>query len=235
MEKISKSVNEPKCLTDFKESRKIDGKPQTTTYKELPGDIKDEYKKALLSEQFFLCAYCNVLLVDSKEELKRMKIEHWKPQSKCEQDDNYGTIDCDDLNHQNMLLVCAGENQNPRYNHCDSARTEGSELTIKPQDKDYYFEKQLKYHDSRLIPQTEDKAIEHDLDYELNLNNDDMIDKRRYALDAVIKEILKVGKDKIDKKILLEKFSKPDSRNKKKQYCTYIRTYLFEKLTTSQK
>ncbi|KIO51603.1 HNH endonuclease family protein [Flavobacterium hibernum] len=218
MEKIIKLGTDPVPLDSFKKAR-IDegGEFRATTYLDFVNPEKNSYKKVLLEEQFYLCAYCNKLL--SEENLHHLKIEHWYPQSLCKKDANYKTINAADILHSNMLLVCNGESVNPKYRHCDSSRTPKKMLTIKPQDSGYSFDLFLRYEGGKLI------SSDHDINIdikELNLNHEDLMYKRRIVLDQFRKILLSLNRNSINKVALLKKYSNPNSEGRKAQYCTLI-------------
>jgi len=219
MEKISKAYADPASLNSFKNGRvDEEGKAMKTTYSNLQNPEKNAYKLELLKEQFYLCAYCNKLLSDDEENLHHLKIEHWYPQHFCETEMHYGTIEGLDLNHSNLLIVCDGESANPRYRHCDSSRTPGTKLKVKPQDTDYNFFLTFKYEGTTLV--TADEDIHNDINDELNLNHDDIKYKRRIALDMFRKLIFGIGKGSVNKEALLNKYSNPFKDGRKAEYCT---------------
>jgi hypothetical protein len=64
------------------------------------------------------------ILHSQEENLHQLKIEHWNPQSLCRQElGNYNTANGRDVSHENMLIVCSGENANPNLRLCDTSRT----------------------------------------------------------------------------------------------------------------
>ncbi|HAY3544429.1 TPA: hypothetical protein JRX92_002814 [Elizabethkingia anophelis] len=222
MEKIVKSHSDTDSLSNFKAKRIYEetGKPMPTVYNDLTNPDKNEYKKDLLKEQYYLCAYCNKLLDDDEESLHKLKIEHWYPQTLCKAEPNYNTVDGLDLAHQNLLIVCNGENVNPNYNHCDSSRTPGKVLTIKPHSQEYETFNNIIYEGSKIDCINAD--IKDDIEKELNLNHDDLIQKRRIVLDQFRKQIMNLGKQTINKQSLITKYSTPNREGKKRQYCTII-------------
>lgn len=221
MEKIVKASVNPAPLHSFKKGRiNGEGEPMKTIYTDLQNPEKNLYKKELLKEQFYLCAYCNKSLLDDEESLYHLKIEHWYPQHFCKQEPYYETVDGMDLQHSNLLIVCGGENANPKYRHCDSSRTPNTKLVIKPHDINYTFDKVFRYEGAKII--SDDKAIQNDIDKELNLNDPDLQHKRFIALGAFRKLILSFGKKGVNKKKLMEKYSNPFSDGKKAEYCTLL-------------
>ena len=123
-----------------------------------------------------------------------------------------------DVAHENMLLVCPGENTNPDFRHCDSSRAPSTPLTIKPQDIDYRFENIFTYEGGAL--KTENVDIQYDINTELNLNDDMLVYRRNIVLSQFRKQL--PAKNLIDKNALVKKYSTPNKENKKRQYCTLI-------------
>lgn len=222
MEKIVKSSSELNSLAQFKAKRVYEGTgaPMATVFSDLQNPEKNTYKKELLAEQYYLCAYCNTLLEDDEDTLHKLKIEHWYPQTKCEDMPNYKTVNGLDLAHNNMLIVCNGESMNPKYRHCDSSRTPGNELIIRPHSPEFMTFDYLSYDGGKILCLKDE--IHNDINIELNLNHDDIIQKRRIVLDQFRKQILILGKNNINKEALLTKYSTPNREGKKRQYCTLI-------------
>lgn len=78
--------NEPESLLKFRRKNK-----SYSNLHESP-DIKRELKKSLLSEQGYICCYCECQISEDKSH-----IEHIKPQSKYKESD---------LSYENMLVSC---------------------------------------------------------------------------------------------------------------------------------
>ncbi len=222
---ITKVQPGPQPLQDFKTDTQLLGVGSPCNYDLLRKPHMNNYKRALLQEQYYLCAYCNRNLDEYSEEekLHHLKIEHWYPQSLCRQDfANYNTVNGRDVSHENMLIVCPGENVNPNFTHCDTSRTPLRTLTIKPQDPNYLFENVFSY-DSGLL-KTENANINTDINQELHLNEDMLVYRRNIVL-SQFKSLLP-SKNQINKNQLLLKYSTPNRENKKREYCTLIMYFI---------
>ena len=217
---ITKVQPDPQSLQGFKAGTQLLSAGSSCNYTLLVNPQKNDYKLALLEEQHYLCAYCNRNLDEYSEmnKLHHLKIEHWYPQSLCQAEAHYNTPNGRDVAHENMLIVCPGENVNPKFTHCDSSRTNGSTLTIKPQDPAYRFENVFKYEGGAL--KSNNVQIQADVNNELNLNDDMLIHRRNIVLNQFIKSL--PPKDIIDKQILIQKYTTPNRENKLKEFCTII-------------
>lgn len=217
---ITKVQLDPQPLQNFKAGTQLLGEGSPCNYTMLVNPQKNDYKLALLEEQHYLCAYCNRNLDEysAVENLHHLKIEHWYPQSLCEDEPFYNTPNGRDVAHENMLIVCPGENVNPKFTHCDSSRTDGNTLTIKPQDPVYQFENIFSYEGGRL--KSHIVAIQTDVDSELNLNEDILRLRRNIVLDQFIKAL--PPKHNINKQALIQKYSTPNRANRLKEYFTII-------------
>lgn len=80
-------------------------------------------REQLLEEQKYLCAYCGqkILMVENEYGNAQMKTEHFNPQN--------GTPE-NDLDYQNLLACCLGNDKKKGENHCDSMKGDGKLLAI---------------------------------------------------------------------------------------------------------
>jgi uncharacterized protein (TIGR02646 family) len=160
MKYIEKNLtNEPFSL---KEQRSTPG----STFDDLN---KKDIRDALLSEQGFLCAYCNQRISNELDRIGRpkTKIEHYSPQSEDERMR---------MNYLNMIGVCQGNQGSPKKNqHCDSSRG-NQNLTINPMNPD--CEELIKYDTTGHI-YSENDIINDDLNIVLNLNHEKLLSWRK--------------------------------------------------------
>lgn len=217
---ITKAQAEPQSLVDFKANTQLLGAGSKCNFTMLVNPQKDDYKLQLLEEQHYLCAYCNRNLDEYSEKgkLHHLRIEHWYPQTLCKGEANYDTPNGRDVAHENMLIVCPGQNINPNFTHCDSSRTPGSTLTIKPQDPAYRFDNVFTYEGGVL--KTEIDLIQSDVKNELKLNEDMLVLRRNIVLNQFIKSL--PPKNTINKATLIQKYTTPNRENRLKEYCTII-------------
>lgn len=133
---------------------------------------KDELRASLLSEQGNICCYCMQRIRDDK-----MKIEHWRSQ------DEYPELQ---LNYQNLLGACEGNQGSPKHlQHCDTKKG-NIEITINPTDNHKKCEEIIKYHPSGEI-YSDDETINNDLNKTLNLNMQTLVNNRKIVLDEIIR------------------------------------------------
>lgn len=96
---------EPREFTDWKSLANEDWKP---AYSNLPGEIKKAVKEALMTEQGFICCYCERQLIYHDSH-----VEHLRPQS-----DPLG----DPLDFGNMLCSCQNQLKKGEPRHCGNLK-----------------------------------------------------------------------------------------------------------------
>jgi len=167
-----KQSHEPATLKEYRE---------TTPNASYKGFVDQEHKlkKALLKEQGALCAYCmrRISLKHNKALKKpRVEVEHYLPQE---------THPDKDLDYNNMLGVCNGDLGHGE--HCDKSKKEKKLQTLNPLDKN--CEKLVTYNSNGDIKAIADrKNVLSDIEL-LNLNDQNLIDARRNAIDLAIKRM----------------------------------------------
>ena len=170
--------NEPASL---KKKRSTPGSPPFDSCN------KDDIRRALLKEQGYLCAYCMQRISEETDEngYPVTKIEHYQVQS----GDNSLQ-----LNILNMLAVCRGnEGEAKKLQHCDTSRGNQS-LTINPMNEN--CEQLVEYETSGEIF-SKNGAVQNDLANVLKLNNQRLVEYRKYAIDAArLAMIGRAGKNK---------------------------------------
>ncbi len=163
-------VNEPRSLTDYRNT-------PNATYAELHGEIKQELREALGSEQGFICAYCMARIEPTNE---RMVIEHYIPQIRHSNSPyNEQTHRGNQLNYYNLLGTC----QQPR---CCSGIRGNMPLTINPMDVS--CERLVQFgSDGRAY--SADVRAQTDIDNTLKLNDQTLKDNRQSIIDAARKKL----------------------------------------------
>lgn len=156
--------------------------PSLSEYKRTPNatydgfSAKNDVRDALIQEQKGLCAYCsgriaNIWNADLND--YKTTIEHYKSRT------DFPNLQ---LEYSNMLGVCNGTISGNSKNilHCDKKR--GSKiLTINPLSKN--GELQIKYSLNGIIS-SENDAIQHDIDVNLNLNVRHLVQNRKMLIDT---------------------------------------------------
>ncbi|HFI0796163.1 TPA: retron system putative HNH endonuclease [Streptococcus suis] len=151
------------------------------SYKGMPSDVKEILKKSLLDEQQELCAYCMRKITSDD-----MKIEHYYSQS------SYSDLE---LEYSNLLAVCKGfEGRSHEQQTCDTKKG-NRELTISPLNRGHMST--ISYKTDGTI---QSELYANDLNEILNLNQDELKEGRKSALNAFQKFISKKCKEKSMKK-----------------------------------
>ncbi len=104
MKRIIKQ-REPQALLDWKGQGNAAWQP---SYAALRGAEKEMVKKSLMSEQGFLCCYCERRLTDEDSH-----IEHLRPQS---------DLQCDPLDYGNLLCSCQQQIARGDPRHCGNLK-----------------------------------------------------------------------------------------------------------------
>ncbi|MCP4134575.1 MAG: TIGR02646 family protein [bacterium] len=138
---------------------------------------KDDLRQSLLDEQGDICCYCMQRIKNDS-----MKIEHWKSQSGFSEYQ---------LQYNNMLGACQGNEGNPgNLQHCDTRKGD-TDITINPLDKNCEnCENLVKYRKNGEI-YSDDEEICNDLDITLNLNNQTLVQNRKKTLDIALDHMKK--------------------------------------------
>ncbi|MBX9257289.1 TIGR02646 family protein [Desmonostoc muscorum CCALA 125] len=217
MKRIIKGI-EPPCLLKH---RQIPG----ATYEGY--HPKEPLKKALLTEQGYICCYCMQRISE-----ENMEIEHNKPWS-----DNPEL----QLDYKNLIASCSGNRGHGKKNlHCNGrkgdyeATTRNYQMTLNPADSKN-CENYIKYSSTgKILSISDDDIINNELNNILNLNFQTLIDNRTTALGAVIDALNKKfpnktwSKEAIRKK--LKEYSSKDGDGKYSEYCQYVIGYFKKRL-----
>ncbi len=110
---------EPEDFTKWKALKNDEWSP---TYSKLSGDIKSIVKTALMTEQGYLCCYCERRLTDNDAH-----VEHFRPQH---------NKSFDSLDFSNMLCSCQNQLKKGEPRHCGNLKDDwfDEELLISPLD-----------------------------------------------------------------------------------------------------
>lgn len=118
-----------------------------------------KFREALLKEQKFVCAYCGqeILCVENDHGKAQMKTEHFSPQD--------GTTE-NDLDYENLLACCKGNDDKKGENHCDSMKGEGilayvqNPATIKVRDDEIIYQVNIRQEEVLLFSSNDMKNQE---------------------------------------------------------------------------
>jgi len=220
MKYIPKDIkNEP---TSLKETRSTPG----STY----GDCnREDIRVALLKEQGYICAYC-MKRIDNRvndKGLPNTRIEHYQAQNPDEpQRDNELQ-----MNFLNMLGVCDGREGKPKHDQTCDKRRGNDTLTIDP--RKAFCEQLIAYGDGTIYSDNEN--IDQELNDVLGLNNQNLINERKYVRKKVRETLNSYKKNKSQrwsKSDLTKelKIWKSQSNYKYSEYCMVAIYYLEKKL-----
>jgi uncharacterized protein (TIGR02646 family) len=198
---------------------------ENATYAGMPSDIKNKVKESLIEEQGYLCAYC-MCRIDLDSGKHRATIEHCSPQAL--------TTESERLDYHNMVAVCWGNRDahSDKEKSCDAKR--GS-LPVEQQKMkkvdlfrgDSLCEIQYRS-DGRIY--SENKELDDDLNYRLNLNCEarQLKECRRSALDTLKKKVAKDNPNKNASKKYYQKLlcNYTESNPKKTPYCGILIDWL---------
>jgi len=215
--KYIKKGKEPATLKKYRETT------DNATYKGF-GDTKNLLKEALLKEQGHICAYCMQRISTKTNNLHkpRIEVEHYLSQKK--------RPDLD-LNYQNMLGVCNGylsvekkesDSASTEKNaHCDKSKKELLLKKLNPLDNG--IERLITYDtDGTIIPVVKNKTVIQDLNL-LNLNDNNLKNFRRDAIDLAKEEMVKKYPTKKWTKVLIQKeidlWKAKDKNGKFRPFC----------------
>ena len=134
---------------------------------------KDALRKALATEQRWLCCYCMGRI---GSEANEMKIEHWRSQSR---------YPSEQLNYRNLLGACRGGEGQPRGSqHCDTRKGD-ADLLWNPADPAHMIETRVRYDPDGAI-RSDDDAFDAQLNDILNLNLAFLRNNRKAVLDSLL-------------------------------------------------
>lgn len=172
MIKIDKATDLPKPFLEYALS-------QGATFENMNKEAKQALRIALLTEQKFICAYCNGAL---KDDPLKTKIEHFKSQfDKPELQ----------LDYSNLLICCLG-NQGKKINDqtCDTRK---ANLGLKFSPTDQKISTLIDYENTTGIIKSRDQGFSQQLDEVLNLNLKTLQNNRKAALNSLRDQLRRGG------------------------------------------
>ena len=188
MRAIAKSA-EPRSLTTYRQEQPCDYE-----------DYRDKgaLRHTLVTEQRGLCCYCMGRI---QNEHGKMKIEHWKSQSLCPEEQ---------LNYQNLLGAClGGEGRPQRFHHCDTKKG-CLDLCFNPADPGHHVETRLRYEVDGSI-RSDEPEFDAQLAEVLNLNLPILKNNRKGILDGIL-DWLRLEKESRRGPVLRARFERERDR-----------------------
>jgi len=191
---------------------------------------KDDLRKALLTEQEFLCCYCMRKIQTPTED--KMKIEHFKPRSIYNGANGKPDLT---LEYTNLFASCKGnEGGTKNMQHCDKTKA-NTEIKLNPADKQLM--KLIKFDANGAILTGEDE-LDNEIDNILRLNIQSLKNGRKEiweSLEQVIKK--EFGKKTITKSFINDKikiWSRKNQFGMAEQYCQVALYYLTKKIKKAE-
>ena len=137
---------------------------------------KDDLRKALLTEQGFICCYC--LQRINEPTADKMVIEHFKPQRIYDGTDGKPDLR---LDYENLLASCKGnEGAAKHLQHCDECKSH-AEIQLNPSDKTLMQKVRFNFEGLVYIAKEDDTdgRLNADIEKVLNLNIQTLKEERK--------------------------------------------------------
>ena len=197
---------EPQAFTDWKASSNEDWQP---TYDNLAGEPKRALKKTLMTEQGYICCYCERRLSD-----KDSHIEHFRPQS---------DPSVDPLDYANMLCSCQNQIKKGEPRHCGNLKDNWFDQNLLVSPLDPECEGRFSFTgDGGIQPATEDDEAAETTIIKLGLGIPKLNDLRSKAIEPFLDESLSHQ----DFRDFVSGYLKKDASGNLGEFCTTIQ-YLF--------
>lgn len=187
-------------------------------FDDMPSDVKQELRQALVDEQGSLCAYCMRRVTADSD---HVKIEHWSPRNA----DN-------ELKYTNLLAVCTGGEGDPYKRQICDTHKKDQPIRISPLNRE---DMRTIYYTSNGIICSTDPSFQHDIDEVLNLNDPQgyLIRNRKVTLQQ-FKDLLhqKLNDKTATKEVLQKYLTHYEQGNPQKvPFCGIIIWYLRKRLS----
>ncbi len=170
MKRINKS-SEPNSLTQYRSQ-------SNASFGDMDTDVKNELRESLLTEQGNICCYCMKRIPESIRN-PSSKIEHFRCQSINPQEQ---------LNYNNMLLACCGNQGSLKTSQtCDTSKG-NKDLNPLLSPLDINIENRIKYKANGEVF-TDDDKLSDELERVLNLNQYDLVKNRENVYNLVRERI----------------------------------------------
>lgn len=167
---------EPNRFIEFRTGQSLN-----QSFQNLPADVKETLRKALVHDQAGLCCYCMSRI---RNDSTSTRIEHWQSQSAHPELS---------LAWKNLLAACPGnEGVDPKKQHCD-VRKGNTSISISPLISKHIDS--LSYATSGEI-RTSDNSLEDDINNTLNLNHPTLKGNRKSAVYMMVELLVRKHKGK---------------------------------------
>lgn len=166
--------SEPAGFTAWKIQKNANWQPE---YSNMPTDIKQQLKNALLDEQGWICCYCEQEITPDDSH-----IEHFRPQS----DPN-----CNPLDYSNLLGSCQKQRRKGEPLHCGNLKADWFDrnLLVSPLDPSCESRFVFLFNGEIQAKDINDQAAEETIQ-RLGLNIPKLIEKRKKVIEVFLDELL---------------------------------------------
>jgi uncharacterized protein (TIGR02646 family) len=226
-----KKQAEPRGLKTAKRDNKL------LTYAQFSeeGTFKDAFKElrlSLLAEQGYICCYCQKKISFSDAVTGRilMKAEHFIPKRGTQKDESK------QVDYNNLLAACLGNQDSDNPNHCDSSKEDmrlrelPNPAEIRQSNFDSFLKYKLKEKEGEVVVIATDlsnQELKDDINKRLNLNEQNLKNRRFAVWKAIWRKVNKTGKTDIRQvKEILAIYKYDDalepSKRDFKEFCGFI-------------
>lgn len=196
----------PSSLVEYKQTI-------NASFDNLPKEVKDKLRTSLLKEQGYICAYCMKKLEDDSS---KVKIEHYIARN----EEN-------ELDYNNLLAVCKGNEGEPFERQTCDTRKGNREVKINPQVNSDILT--IGYTSNGEI-KSSNLDYQEDFDNILNLNDSfGLVKARREALNSLKRKLSK-SKTHLKRDIIKRIYTRYSEEEIKESYVGILLWYLQKRM-----
>ncbi|WP_291255204.1 HNH endonuclease [Fusobacterium sp.] len=196
----------PSSLVEYKQTI-------NASFNNLPKEVKDKLRTSLLKEQGYICAYCMKKLEDDSS---KVKIEHYIARN----EEN-------ELDYNNLLAVCKGNEGEPFERQTCDTRKGNREVKINPQVNSDILT--IGYTSNGEI-KSSNLDYQEDFDNILNLNDSfGLVKARREALNSLKRKLSK-SKTHLKRDIIKRIYTRYSEEEIKESYVGILLWYLQKRM-----
>ncbi|MDM8522959.1 hypothetical protein QUF80_06255 [Desulfococcaceae bacterium HSG8] len=180
-------------------------------------EVKEKIRISLLAEQGHLCAYCMQRISEGA-----MQVEHWQ----CQRNFRARQLD-----YQNVLGVCSGNQGQPKNNQTCDTRKGDADLCFNPSDNGHHDRLEICYTRDGKI-HSRNSAFDIEISQVLNLNWYRLVQNRKGVWDGITDALARRDGTRTRSQLqrFIAKWSLPDAEGKLNEYCDVAIYYLEKKL-----
>jgi uncharacterized protein (TIGR02646 family) len=180
-------------------------------------EVKEKIRISLLAEQGYLCAYCMQRISEGS-----MQVEHWQCQRKFPERQ---------LDYQNILGVCSGNQGQPEYNQICDTRKGKSDLCFNAANNAHHAQLEIHYTRNGKIYSLNAK-FNAEINRILNLNWYRLMQNRKSVWDGITDGLARKNRTWTRPRLqkIIDTWSLPNAEGKLNEYCDVAIYYLGKKL-----